>query len=105
MPYILAQTVGGIEIPYTALTIIFIILATGVGVFVRKRSRDSSVPSVSLKLCMLRRTDSVRTPREKPETKAAMKPLPPIADSASTPVTAPSPGLRPQGLTRARRGG
>ena len=40
MPYILAQTVGGIEIPYTALTIIFIILATGVGVFVRKRSRD-----------------------------------------------------------------
>ena len=36
----LAQTVGGIEIPYTAITIIFIILATGVGVFVRKRSRD-----------------------------------------------------------------
>jgi hypothetical protein len=32
MPYILAQTVGGIEIPYTAVTIIFIILATGVGV-------------------------------------------------------------------------
>ncbi|MHC4700193.1 MAG: hypothetical protein ACYTFQ_06430, partial [Planctomycetota bacterium] len=36
----LAQSVGGIEIPYTAITIIFIILATGVGVFVRKRSRD-----------------------------------------------------------------
>ena len=35
--HMLAQTVGGIEIPYTAITIIFIILATGVGVFVRKR--------------------------------------------------------------------
>ena len=40
MLYVFAQTVGGVEIPYTALTIIFIILATGVGVFVRKRSRD-----------------------------------------------------------------
>ena len=40
MMHMLAQTVGGIEIPYTAITIIFIILATGVGVFVRKRSRD-----------------------------------------------------------------
>lgn len=38
--YVIAQTVGGIEIPYTAITIIFIILATAVGVFVRKRSRD-----------------------------------------------------------------
>ncbi|MBC8218583.1 MAG: hypothetical protein H8E73_08970 [Planctomycetes bacterium] len=40
MPYILAAAVGGIEIPYTAITIIFIILATAVGAFVRKRSRD-----------------------------------------------------------------
>jgi hypothetical protein len=35
MPYIFAVT-----IPYTAITIIFIVLATGVGAFVRKRSRD-----------------------------------------------------------------
>ena len=35
MPYVFAVT-----IPYTAITIIFIILATAVGAFVRKRSRD-----------------------------------------------------------------
>jgi len=35
MPYVFAAT-----IPYTAITIIFIILATAVGAFVRKRSRD-----------------------------------------------------------------
>ncbi|KPK36596.1 MAG: hypothetical protein AMJ65_15995 [Phycisphaerae bacterium SG8_4] len=42
MPYtfVFAQTIGGMEIPYTAITIIFIVLATAVGVFVRKRSRD-----------------------------------------------------------------
>lgn len=40
MTYMIAETVGGIEIPYTAITIIFIILATAVGVFIRKRSRD-----------------------------------------------------------------
>ncbi len=40
MPYILAAALGGVEIPYTAITIIFIILATAVGAFVRKRSRD-----------------------------------------------------------------
>jgi hypothetical protein len=40
MTFILAEAAGAIEIPYTAITIIFIILATGVGVFVRKRSRD-----------------------------------------------------------------
>jgi hypothetical protein len=40
MSYILAAAVGGVEIPYTAITIIFIILATAVGAFVRKRSRD-----------------------------------------------------------------
>lgn len=40
MPYIFAAAVGGVEIPYTAITIIFIILATAVGAFVRKRSRD-----------------------------------------------------------------
>ena len=40
MPYILAAAVGGVEIPYTAITIIFIIMATAVGAFVRKRSRD-----------------------------------------------------------------
>ena len=37
---IIAEAGGGIEIPYTAITIIFIILATAVGVFIRKRSRD-----------------------------------------------------------------
>jgi len=35
MPAMLAVT-----IPYTAITIIFIVLATGVGVFIRRRSRD-----------------------------------------------------------------
>jgi hypothetical protein len=28
------------DIPYTAITIIFIVLATGVGAFIRRRSRD-----------------------------------------------------------------
>jgi len=40
MTCILAEAAGAIEIPYTAITIVFIILATAVGVFVRKRSRD-----------------------------------------------------------------
>jgi len=35
MPFVLAVT-----IPYTAITIIFIVLATAVGAFIRKRSRD-----------------------------------------------------------------
>ncbi|UCG57013.1 MAG: hypothetical protein JSU70_19380, partial [Phycisphaerales bacterium] len=35
MPHVLAET-----IPYTAITIIFIVLATGVAAFVRRRSRD-----------------------------------------------------------------
>ena len=35
MPYLLA-----VVIPYTAITIIFIVLATGVGAFIKRRSRD-----------------------------------------------------------------
>ncbi|MHC4417943.1 MAG: hypothetical protein ACYSU6_05080 [Planctomycetota bacterium] len=34
MPYI------AVAIPYTAITIIFIVLATGVGAFIRRRTRD-----------------------------------------------------------------
>ena len=46
MVYVLAEasgsagSIGGYQIPYTAITIIFIVLATAIGVFVRKRSRD-----------------------------------------------------------------
>ncbi len=37
-PMILA--ISWANIPYTAITIIFIVLATGVGAFIRRRSRD-----------------------------------------------------------------
>ncbi|MHC4087111.1 MAG: hypothetical protein ACYSWZ_16940 [Planctomycetota bacterium] len=40
MVYILAETVEAVQIPYTAITIIFIVLATGIAAFIRRRSRD-----------------------------------------------------------------
>ena len=41
MPYIFAVTMS--DIPYTAITIIFIVLATAVAAFVRRKSRDKCI--------------------------------------------------------------
>ncbi len=51
MPYIFAVT-----IPYTAITIIFIVLATAVGAFVRKRSRDKCLKDFSQTMVTLEDT-------------------------------------------------
>jgi len=51
MPYIFAVT-----IPYTAITIIFIVLATAVGAFVRKRSRDKCLKDFSQNMVTLEET-------------------------------------------------
>lgn len=51
MPYIFAVT-----IPYTAITIIFIVLATAVGAFVRKRSRDKCLKDFSRNMVTLEET-------------------------------------------------
>ncbi len=51
MPYIFAVT-----IPYMAITIIFIVLATAVGAFVRKRSRDKCLKDFSQNMVTLEDT-------------------------------------------------
>ncbi len=51
MPYILA-----VEIPYTAITIIFIVLATGVGAFIRRRSRDKCLKDFGRNMVTLEET-------------------------------------------------
>jgi len=51
MPYILAGTV-----PYTAITIIFIVLATAVGAFIRRRSRDKCLKDFSQNMVTLLET-------------------------------------------------
>jgi hypothetical protein len=51
MPYILA-----VKIPYTAITIIFIVLATGVGAFIRRRSRDKCLKDFSQNMVTLEET-------------------------------------------------
>ena len=51
MPYIFAVT-----IPYMAITIIFIVLATAVGAFVRKRSRDKCLKDFSQNMVTLEET-------------------------------------------------
>ena len=62
MPYILAEaeTIGNIlaesetmRIPYTAITIIFIILATVVAAFIRRRSRDKCLKDFARNLVTL----------------------------------------------------
>ncbi|NIP26520.1 MAG: hypothetical protein GWN67_19090 [Phycisphaerae bacterium] len=40
MVYIFAETADTMQIPYTAITIIFIVMATAVAAFIRRRSRD-----------------------------------------------------------------
>ncbi|MFB0555703.1 MAG: hypothetical protein ACETWQ_20550 [Phycisphaerae bacterium] len=51
MTYIFAVT-----IPYTAITIIFIVLATAVGAFIRKRSRDKCLKDFSQNMVTLEET-------------------------------------------------
>lgn len=51
MPYVFAVT-----IPYTAITIIFIVLATAVGAFVRKRSRDKCLRDFTANMVTLEET-------------------------------------------------
>ena len=51
MPYIFAETV-----PYTAITIIFIVLAATVGAFIRKRSRDKCLKDFSQNMVTLEET-------------------------------------------------
>ncbi len=51
MPYILAVT-----IPYTAITIIFIVLATAVGAFIRRRSRDKCLKDFGRNMVTLEET-------------------------------------------------
>jgi len=51
MPCILAVT-----IPYTAITIIFIVLATAVGAFIRKRSRDKCLKDFAQNMVTLENT-------------------------------------------------
>jgi len=51
MPYILA-----VKIPYTAITIIFIVLATGVGAFIRRRSRDKCLKDFGRNMVTLEET-------------------------------------------------
>ncbi|MHC4460752.1 MAG: hypothetical protein ACYS6W_07785 [Planctomycetota bacterium] len=51
MPYLLA-----VKIPYTAITIIFIVLATGVGAFIRRRSRDKCLKDFSKNMVTLEET-------------------------------------------------
>ena len=48
MPFVLAVT-----IPYTAITIVFIVLATGIGVFIRRRNRDKCLRDFELNMVTL----------------------------------------------------
>jgi hypothetical protein len=54
------QCVLALAIPYTAITIIFIILATGVGAFVRKRSRDKCLRDFEQNMVTLEETSGKR---------------------------------------------
>ncbi len=51
MPYVFAVT-----IPYTAITIVFIILATAVGAFIRRRSRDKCLKDFARNMVTLEET-------------------------------------------------
>ncbi len=53
MVYIFAETAEPMHIPYTAITIIFIILATAVGAFIRRRSRDKCLKDFSRNMVTL----------------------------------------------------
>ncbi|MHC4547078.1 MAG: hypothetical protein ACYSYL_21635 [Planctomycetota bacterium] len=53
MVYIFAEAAETMQIPYTAITIIFIILATGVGAFIRRRSRDKCLKDFSQNMVTL----------------------------------------------------
>ncbi len=56
MVYIFAETAETMQIPYTAITIIFIILATGVGAFIRRRSRDKCLKDFAKNMVTLEET-------------------------------------------------
>jgi len=51
MVYIVAFT-----IPYTAITIIFIVLAAGIGAFIRRRSRDKCLRNFEQNMVTLQET-------------------------------------------------
>lgn len=53
MPYIFAEAT---RIPYTAITIIFIILATAVGAFIRRRKRDKCLKDFGNNMATLEET-------------------------------------------------
>jgi len=53
MPYIFAEVT---QIPYTAITIIFIILATAVGAFIRRRKRDKCLKDFGNNMVTLEET-------------------------------------------------
>jgi len=56
MVYIFAETAEPVHIPYTAITIIFIVLATGIAAFIRKRSRDKCLKDFAQNMVTLEET-------------------------------------------------
>jgi small nuclear ribonucleoprotein (snRNP)-like protein len=56
MVYIFAETVEAVHIPYTAITIIFIFLATGIAAFIRRRSRDKCLKDFAQNMVTLEET-------------------------------------------------
>jgi hypothetical protein len=56
MVYIFAETADTVHIPYTAITIIFIVLATIVAAFIRRRSRDKCLKDFANNMVTLEET-------------------------------------------------
>jgi len=56
MVYVFAETAETMHIPYTAITIIFIILATIVAAFIRRRSRDKCLKDFAKNMVTLEET-------------------------------------------------
>lgn len=56
MVYIFAETAETVHIPYTAITIIFIVLATAIAAFIRRRSRDKCLKDFAQNMVTLEET-------------------------------------------------
>ncbi|MHC4110333.1 MAG: hypothetical protein ACYSUY_04610 [Planctomycetota bacterium] len=56
MVYIFAETAEPVHIPYTAITIIFIVLATAIAAFIRRRSRDKCLKDFAKNMVTLEET-------------------------------------------------
>jgi hypothetical protein len=56
MVYIFAETADTVHIPYTAITIIFIVLATVIAAFIRRRSRDKCLKDFANNMVTLEET-------------------------------------------------